>query len=197
MTHRKNTCSVEGCEKPYYGRSLCIAHYKRLRRHGDPLAGGPTRERPPRFCEVEDCGQRHDARGLCGTHYERTRHGNLNTEIPIKPRPHGTLTDRFWPKVDRSGGPDACWTWNASKNNKGYGQIQATGNHRLIYAHRAAWELANGPIPAGMNVCHTCDHPACVNPAHLFLGTQQANMADMARKGRSRKSQSHYQHPTS
>jgi hypothetical protein len=53
-----------------------------------------------------------------------------------------------------------------------------------VYAHRLAWEKANGPIPAGMYVCHTCDVPACVNVEHLFLGTQSDNMKDMAAKGR-------------
>jgi hypothetical protein len=51
-------------------------------------------------------------------------------------------------------------------------------------AHRVAWTLANGPIPAGMHVLHTCDNPPCCNPGHLWLGTQADNMADMARKGR-------------
>jgi hypothetical protein len=53
-----------------------------------------------------------------------------------------------------------------------------------VYAHRLAWEEANGPIPAGMYVCHTCDVPACVNVEHLFLGSQSDNMKDMAAKGR-------------
>src|SRR4051812_24942090 len=72
----------------------------------------------------------------------------------------------FWARVDRSGD---CWPWTAGTDHAGYGQVRApTGETR---AHRIAWELTHGPIPAGMFACHRCDKPICCNPAHLFLGT--------------------------
>ena len=87
------------------------------------------------------------------------------------------LGERFWDKVDKSG-TNGCWIWRAHCNKGGYGTI----DHKI--ASRVSWELLNGTIPAGFDVCHHCDNPPCVNPEHLFLGTASDNLKDSVRKGR-------------
>ena len=97
-----------------------------------------------------------------------------------------TTEERFWSKVNKDG-PNGCWLWTAGMSKRGYGRltIGRSGVDRHIeYAHRFAWKLTNGPIPDSMCLCHVCDTPLCVNPAHLFVGTQADNMRDMDRKGR-------------
>lgn len=89
--------------------------------------------------------------------------------------------ERFWSKIDRSGGPDACWPWMAGRFPSGYG---ATAMYRVPYrAHRLAFILTVGPIPARMVICHMCDNPPCCNPRHLWLGTVADNNRDTAAKG--------------
>lgn len=96
-----------------------------------------------------------------------------------------TLSER----LERNSIPEpnsGCILWLGAVDKWGYGRI---GRREFGYSslvHRLSYQHSRGLIPSGMLVCHRCDVPSCINPAHLFLGTHADNMADMARKGRVR-----------
>lgn len=127
----------------------------------------------------------------CGVVFESDRRGRKfhskkcsaqHREYAVEPLP-----SRFARLVDRRGDDD-CWNYTGATQGFGHGIITIWTGRRQSHsekAHRVAWEIANGPIPAGLCVCHKCDNPPCCNPAHLFLGTSAENNQDRARKGRS------------
>ena len=95
------------------------------------------------------------------------------------------VEERFLAKVTKT---ETCWVWEGAKRKYGYGKMVARDGGRIVQmtAHRVSWELHFGQIPQGFNVLHKCDNPCCVNPEHLFLGTQADNVRDMVDKKRHR-----------
>lgn len=96
-----------------------------------------------------------------------------------------SLIVRYWKHVQKNA--DGCWGWNGRCDKDGYGNLSAwtpDGKETTVRAHRVSYELHFGPIPDGIEVCHTCDNPPCSKPEHLFLGTHLANVADMVAKAR-------------
>lgn len=94
----------------------------------------------------------------------------------------GQVGAAFWAKVDKSGGEAACWPWTGAITTHGYGCFNV--KRRVYGAHKYAYMLTKGPVPAGMHVMHSCDNRPCCNPAHLSLGTALDNAADKVAKGR-------------
>lgn len=166
-------CRIDGCDHPRKTRGLCNKHYLRW------WAKGTTDDPPPYVratCSIEGCEDHVSGRGYCNKHYQRLKHRGSVEDIA---RP--TVTERLWSRVDRSGGPDACWPWQGAQNY-GYGAIG--DGERVVHAHRLALLLTVGAAPDGKPyACHHCDNPPCCNPTHLYWGDAD-NARDMLERNR-------------
>lgn len=156
-------CLVNECNNKYKSIGLCSSHWKINKKYGTP--------EPKCFCgkAVQTFAGNIGARMLCNWH---------------------SFENRYWENVNKKT-INECWEWIGSKTSAGYGIIFFNG--KSIYAHRAIFLLLQkNNIAEELIVCHKCDNPSCINPKHLFIGTQKDNIEDMINKKRNRYGENTY-----
>lgn len=138
-----------------------------------------------RICTVESCERTpSDGHRMCSAHRLRSYAGKpMDSPIRTTLPPSATPSERLYARLV-IGGPDECWVWAGGTSQKGYGKMRCVPGGNYQYTHRVSWAVHNGPIPDGLHVLHHCDNPPCCNPNHLFLGTNDDNVADKMSKNR-------------
>lgn len=144
-------------------------HYQRWRKTGNTGPAGHMQVRGK--CSFADCGRPHAARGLCAGHYRQSRSGD--TLRPLR-RTGVSAAEKLDMKTQKT---STCWNWGGALS-RGYGVIRVDGKKAL--AHRVSYELANGPIPEGLQIDHMCHNRRCVNPSHLQAVTAEGNRQNLS-----------------
>jgi hypothetical protein len=166
-------------EKREYNRLYGIANRERIKAKREARRAGLGDN--VRRCSIPGCDGIYDTHGLCARHYMAWKRNGDPTEVRQIQHHGKTIAERLALYTRRMRG---CWEWTGARSAKGYGVTRVNGLDRSRLAHRVAWELEHGPIPAGLYVLHRCDNPGCLRVAHLFLGTKAENNADMRAKKR-------------
>lgn len=170
-------CTADGCDRAATAKGLCLMHYKRWRRYGDPDVI-VRRPRAGRLCAVAGCGEPVLARDWCSVHYQRWRTTGDPTETcRMGPEPI-PLLERY--TVDPTTG---CWIFDGTHGREVHGSVRYRG--RLVKASRLAMHLwRDFDLDDSRLILHSCDNPPCINPDHLRPGSYADNAADMVSRGR-------------
>ncbi|MGI9293449.1 MAG: HNH endonuclease signature motif containing protein [Pseudomonadales bacterium] len=173
-TEVKKNCKEDECYGAHYARGWCKKHYSRWQKHGHIQLAKPPKE----FCSLSECNNKHSAFGYCKLHHTRfMRHGDPNVVLVNK----GPVTWEWMLSVSKENEETCCIEWQRG-TSEGYGTV--TYKDKQDRAHRVSYMLNVDRIPKGKFVLHHCDNPLCINPKHLFIGTQRDNVHDMILKGR-------------
>lgn len=182
-------CKVEGCSNKYRCSGYCGMHYNRWRASGDPGPSGRVLFPAGLTCADDGCDLPARNKGRCDRHAMRAKRAADRASGKVTRIAHwANLEERLqhagWTVVTRKPELGACWEWAGILDKKGYGRAHV-GNQKTGAAHRAAYQVWNNggeTVDSSRYVCHKCDNPPCINPAHLFLGDQFANMGDAKTK---------------
>ena len=180
LSDKNKLCAIDGCDKPECSRGYCLVHYARLVRHGNPLGGGPKKDKRIGSCKVNGCEMPIYGKGLCRKHWQRwKKNGDPNI---VGRTPKGTILT--WLEENKAYEGDDCLVWPFSRKDDGYGtcHIRDIG----MSASRAMCIIAHGDPPsANYHAAHRCGNgdKGCVNPNHLRWATPAENCDDMVDHG--------------
>ena len=165
-------CGEAGCGREHHARGCCKMHWKRKKKQGLIPDFSYTKT-----CTIDGCDIKHYGKGYCMKHFGRFRdHGeNKSSWYDF------SETERFYQKTKLNQNT-GCLEWTGGLNTWGYGQASINKTTKL--AHRHSYEISVGEIPKGMLCCHHCDNPKCIEPSHLFIGTNADNAKDKVLKNR-------------